>query len=125
MYRLYVEDILLFIGSLADCDRYIKKNLCSGYYIVKVNKGVDKMRKQVMKFWRLKDWVDEDQFESLMVLGILTFEDNGTQSTIYFDINNDDLPVNQNIIKNGAKNLSGSYFYGTKDQYLYFLENEF
>lgn len=83
------------------------------------------MKKQVMKFWRLKDWVDEDQFESLMVLGILTFEDNGTQSTIYFDINNDGLPVNTNIVKNGAKNLTGSYFYGTKDQYLYFLENEF
>ena len=125
MYRLYVEDICLYIGNLADCDRYIKKNLCTGYYLVKVNKGVDKMRKQVMKFWRLKDWVDEDQFESLMVLGILTFEDNGTQSTIYFDINNDDLPVNTNIVKNGAKNLTGSYFYGTKDQYLYFLENEF
>lgn len=125
MYRLYVEDILLFIGSLGDCDNYIKKNLCTGYYLVKVNKGVDKMRKQIMKFWKLKDWVDEDQFESLMVLGILTFEDNGTQSTIYFDINNDDLPVNTNIVKNGAKNLTGSYFYGTKDQYLYFLENEF
>lgn len=125
MYRLYVEDICLCIGSLAECDKYIKKNLCTGYYLVKVNKGVDKMRKQVMKFWRLKDWVDEDQFESLMVLGILTFEDNGTQSTIYFDINNDDLPVNTNIVKNGAKNLNGSYFYGTKDQYLYFLENEF
>ena len=125
MYRLYVEDILLFSGSLGDCDKYIKKNLCTGYYLVKVNKGVDKMKKQVQKFWKLKDWVDEDQFESLIVLGILTFEDNGTQSTIYFDINNDDLPVNENIIKNGAKNLSGSYFYGTKDQYLYFLENEF
>lgn len=122
MYKLYVEDILLFSGSLGDCDKYIKKNLCTGYYLIK---GDDVMKKQVQKFWRLKDWVDEDKFESLMVLGILTFEDNGTQSTIYFDINNDDLPVNQNIIKNGARNLSGSYFYGTKDQYLYFLENEF
>nr|DAF07520.1 MAG TPA: hypothetical protein [Caudoviricetes sp.] len=122
MYKLYVEDILLFSGSLGDCDKYIKKNLCTGYYLIK---GDDVMKKQVQKFWRLKDWVDEDQFESLMVLGILTFEDNGTQSTIYFDINNDDLPVNENIVKNGARNLSGSYFYGTKDQYLYFLENEF
>lgn len=122
MYRLYVEDICLCIGSLSDCDKYIRKNLCSGYYIVK---GDDSMKKQqVMKFWKL-DELSEDKFESLLVLGYLTFEDYGVQSTIYFDINNDDLPVNTNIVKNGAKNLTGSYFYGTKDQYLYFLENEF
>lgn len=119
MYRLYVEDILLFIGSLGDCDKYIKKNLCSGYYLVKV-KGDDNMRKQVMKFWQL-DELGEDKFESLLVLGYLTFEDYGTQSTIYYDVNNDCLPVNENIIKNGSKNLCGSYFYGTKDQYLRFL----
>ena len=119
MYRLYVEDILLFIGSLGDCDNYIKKNLCSGYYLVKV-KGDDNMRKQVMKFWQL-DELGEDKFESLLVLGYLTFEDYGTQSTIYYDVNNNCLPVNENIIKNGSKNLCGSYFYGTKDQYLRFL----
>lgn len=119
MYRLYVEDILLFIGSLVDCDNYIKKNLCSGYYLVKV-KGDDNMRKQVMKFWQL-DELGEDKFESLLVLGYLTFEDYGTQSAIYYDVNNDCLPVNENIIKNGSKNLCGSYFYGTKDQYLRFL----
>lgn len=119
MYRLYVEDILLFIGSLGDCDNYIKKNLYSGYYLVKV-KGDDNMRKQVMKFWQL-DELGEDKFESLLVLGYLTFEDYGTQSTIYYDVNNDCLSVNENIIKNGSKNLCGSYFYGTKDQYLRFL----
>ena len=119
MYRLYVEDICLCIGSLAECDKYIKKNLCSGYYLVKV-KGDDNMRKQVMKFWQL-DELGEDKFESLLVFGYLTFEDYGTQSTIYYDVNNDCLPVNENIIKNGSKNLCGSYFYGTKDQYLRFL----
>lgn len=119
MYRLYVEDILLFIGSLGDCDKYIKKNLCTGYYLVK-EKGVMFMKKQVMKFWKL-DELAEDKFESLLVLGYLTFEDYGTQSTIYYDVNNDCLPVNENIIKNGSKNLCGSYFYGTKDQYLRFL----
>lgn len=124
MYRLYVEDICLCIGNLADCDRYIKKNLCTGYYLVKVNKGVDKMRKQVMKFWKL-DELAEDKFESLLVLGYLTFEDYGVKTTVYYDNNNDCIPVNIEIVKNGAKNLTGSYFYGTKDQYLYFLENEF
>lgn len=123
MYRLYVEDICLLIGSLSDCDKYIRKNMCTGYYIVKV-KGDDFMRKQVMKFWKL-DLAGEDKFESLLVLGLLTFEDNGVQSTVYYDVNNDDLEVNENIVKNGARNLSGNYFYGTKDQYNYFLNNEF
>lgn len=118
MYRLYVEDILLFIGSLGDCDNYIKKNLCSGYYIIKV-KGDDVM-KQVQKFWKLDD-LSEDKFESLLVLGYLTFEDYGIETTIYYDNNNDCLPVNIEIVKNGSKNLSGSYFYGTKDQYMRFL----
>ena len=117
MYRLYVEDILLFSGSLDDCDKYIKKNMCTGYYIVK---GADTMRKQVMKFWKLDD-LGEDKFESLLVLGYLTFEDYGVQSTIYYDNNNDCIPVNVNIVKNGARNLYGSYFYGTKDQYMRFL----
>lgn len=119
MYKLYVEDICLCIGSLADCDRYIKKNLCTGYYLVKT-KGADIMRKQVQKFWKL-DELGEDKFESLLVLGYLTFEDYYIQSTIYYDDNNDCLPVNKNIIKNGSRNLYGSYFYGTKDQYMRFL----
>lgn len=116
MYRLYVEDILLFIGSLSDCDKYIRKNLCTGYYLIK---GDDVM-KQVMKFWRL-DELTEDKFESLLVLGYLTFEDYGIETTIYYDNNNDCLPVNIEIVKNGSKNLCGSYFYGTKDQYMRFL----
>lgn len=29
MYKLYVEDILLFIGTLAECDDYISKNMCT------------------------------------------------------------------------------------------------
>lgn len=119
MYRLYVEDICLCIGSLGDCDKYIKKNLCSGYYLVKV-KGADIMRKQVQKFWKL-DWEQEDKMESLMILGYLTFEDYKTQSTVYYDVNNDCIPVNENIIKNGARNLSGDYFYGTKEQFTRFL----
>lgn len=123
MYRLYVEDILLFIGSLGDCDNYIKKNLCSGYYIIKV-KGDDVVKKQVQKFWKLDD-LDEDKFESLLVLGYLTFEDYGVETTIYYDNNNDCFPVNIEIVKNGAKNLSGSYFYGTKDQYMRFLSYKF
>lgn len=123
MYRLYVEDICLLIGSLSDCDKYIRKNMCTGYYIVK-EKGADIMRKQVQKFWKL-DWEQEDKFESLLVLGLLTFEDYGTQSTVYYDVNNDDLEVNENIVKNGARNLLGNFFYGTKDQYNYFLNNEF
>lgn len=123
MYRLYVEDICLLIGSLSDCDKYIRKNMCTGYYIIK-EKGADIMRKQVQKFWKL-NWEQEDKFESLLVLGLLTFEDNGVQSTVYYDVNNDDLEVNENIVKNGARNLSGDYFYGTKDQYNYFLNNEF
>ena len=117
MYKLYVEDICLCIGSLDECNKYIKKNLCTGYYIVK---GVDIMRKQVMKFWKLNE-LAEDKFESLLVLGYLTFEDYGTQSTIYYDNNNDCIPVNVEIVKNGSKNLCGSYFYGTKDQYTRFL----
>ena len=108
MYRLYVEEICLLIGSLADCDKYIRKNMCTGYYIVK-EKGADIMRKQVQKFWKL-DWEQEDKMESLMILGYLTFEDYKTQST-----------VNENIIKNGARNLSGDYFYGTKEQFTRFL----
>lgn len=123
MYRLYVEDICLCIGSLSDCDKYIRKNMCTGYYLVKI-KGDDVMRKQVQKFWKL-DWEQEDKFESLLVLGLLTFEDYGTQSTVYYDVNNDDLEVNENIVRNGARNLSGNFFYGTKDQYNYFLNNEF
>lgn len=123
MYKLYVEDILLFIGTLAECDDYISKNMCTGYYIVKV-KGDDNMKNKVQKFWNL-GMVEEDKFESLVVLGYLTFEDNGTQSTIYFDNSNEKLEVNKNIVINGAKNLSGNYFYGTKEQYLYFLNNEF
>lgn len=123
MYRLYVEDICLLIGSLSDCDKYIRKNMCTGYYIIK-EKGADIMRKQVQKFWKL-NWEQEDKFESLLVLGLLTFEDNGVQSTVYYDVNNDDLEVNENIVKNGARNLSGNYFYGTKDQYNHFLNNEF
>lgn len=119
MYRLYVEDICLLIGSLSDCDKYIRKNMCTGYYIVK-EKGADIMRKQVQKFWKL-DWEQEDKMESLMILGYLTFEDYGTQSTVYYDVNNDCIPVNENIIKNGARNLSGDYFYGTKDQFTRFL----
>ena len=119
MYRLYVEDICLCIGSLADCDKYIRKNMCTGYYLVK-EKGADIMRKQVQKFWKL-DWEQEDKMESLMILGYLTFEDYGTQSTVYYDVNNDCIPVNENIIKNGARNLSGDYFYGTKDQFTRFL----
>lgn len=82
------------------------------------------MRKQVMKFWSL-DLTGEDKMESLSVLGYLTFEDNGTQSTIYFDNNNDCIPVNKNIVINGSKNLCGSYFYGTKDQYTRFLNYKF
>lgn len=118
MYKLYVEDICLFIGSLGDCDKYIKKNLCTGYYIIK---GDDVMKKQqVQKFWKL-DELAEDKFESLLVLGYLTFEDYGTKSTIYYDVNNDCFPVNEEIVKNGARNLSGSYFYGTKDKYMRFL----
>ena len=117
MYRLYVEDILLFIGSLGDCDNYIKKNLCTGYYLIK---GDDVVKKQVQKFWKLDD-LGEDKFESLLVLGYLTFEDYGVQSTVYYDNNNDCLPVNIEIVKNGSKNLSGSYFYGTKEQYMRFL----
>lgn len=118
MYRLYVEDICLFIGNLDDCDKYIKKNLCTGYYLIK---GDDSMKKQqVMKFWKL-DELSEDKFESLLVLGYLTFEDYGVQSTVYYDNNNDCIPVNIEIVKNGSKNLSGSYFYGTKDQYMRFL----
>lgn len=123
MYRLYVEDIYLLIGSLSDCDKYIRKNMCTGYYIIK-EKGADIMRKQVQKFWKL-NWEQEDKFESLLVLGLLTFEDNGVQSTVYYDVNNDDLEINENIVKNGARNLSGNYFYGIKDQYNYFLNNEF
>lgn len=123
MYKLYVEDILLFIGTLTECDEYISKYMCSGYYIVK-EKGDDSMKKQVMKFWNL-DSAGQDKFESLVVLGYLTFEDNERQSTIYFDNNNDELEVNKNIIINGAKNLYGNYFYGTEEQYKYFLNNEF
>lgn len=123
MYKLYVEDILLFFGTLAECDDYISKNMCTGYYLIKV-KGDDCMKKQVQKFWNL-DLTSEDKFESLVVLGHLTFEDNEIQSTIYFDNNNDDIPVNKNIVVNGSKNLCGCYFYGTKDQYNYFLNNEF
>lgn len=119
MYRLYVEDICLLIGSLSDCDKYIRKNMCTGYYIVK-EKGADIMRKQVQKFWKL-DWEQEDKMESLMILGYLTFEDYKTQSTVYYDVNNDCIPVNENIIKNGARNLSGDYFYGTKEQFTRFL----
>ena len=119
MYRLYVEDICLCIGSLADCDKYIKKNMCTSYYLVK-EKGADIMRKQVQKFWKL-DWEQEDKMESLMILGYLTFEDYKTQSTVYYDVNNDCIPVNENIIKNGARNLSGDYFYGTKGQFTRFL----
>lgn len=119
MYKLYVEDICLCIGSLADCDKYIKKNLCSGYYLVKT-KGEDYMKKQVMKFWKL-DELAEDKLESLLVLGYLTFEDYGVETTVYYDNNNDYIPVNKNIIKNGARNLCGPYFYGTKDQYMRFL----
>nr|DAW77606.1 MAG TPA: hypothetical protein [Caudoviricetes sp.] len=117
MYKLYVEDICLFIGSLNDCDKYIKKNLCTGYYLIK---GDDAMKKQVQKFWKLDD-LGEDKFESLLVLGYLTFEDYYVQSTIYYDDNNDCIPVNKKIIKNGARNLCGPYFYGTKDQYMRFL----
>lgn len=118
MYRLYMEDICLCIGSLSDCDKYIRKNLCSGYYIVK---GDDSMKKQqVMKFWKL-DELSEDKFESLLVLGYLTFEDYGVETTVYYDNNNDCIPVNIEIVKNGARNLCGSYFYGTKDQYMRFL----
>lgn len=120
MYKLYLDDTLLFTGSLNECDNFIKKNMCTRYYLIKVNKGVDKMRKQVQKFWKLAD-LGEDKFESLMVLGYLTFEDYKTQSTIYYDVNNDAFPVNEEIVKNGSKNLSGSYFYGTKDQYMRFL----
>ena len=65
MYKLYVEDILLFIGTLAECDDYINKNMSTGYYIVKV-KGDDNM-KQVMNFWKL-DLAGEDKFESLVGL---------------------------------------------------------
>lgn len=119
MYRLYVEDICLCIGSLADCDKYIRKNMCTGYYLVK-EKGDDIMRKQVQKFWKL-DWEQEDKMESLMILGYLTFEDYKTQSTVYYDVNNDCIPLNENIIKNGARNLSGDYFYGTKEQFTRFL----
>lgn len=120
MYRLYVEDICLCIGSLDDCDKYIKKYMCSGYYIVKV-KGDDSM-KQVMNFWKL-DLAGEDKFESLVVLGYLTFKDNGTQSTIYYDCNDDDLE--ERFVENGSKTLCGDYFYGTREQYLHFLNNEF
>lgn len=120
MYKLYLDDTLLFTGSLNECDNFIKKNMCTRYYLIKVNKGVDKMRKQVQKFWKLAD-LGEDKFESLMVLGYLTFEDYKIQSTIYYDVNNDAFPVNENIVKNGSKNLSGDYFYGTKDQYTRFL----
>ena len=119
MYKLYVENICLLIGSLSDCDKYIRKNMCTGYYIVK-EKGADIMRKQVQKFWKL-DWEQEDKMESLMILGYLTFEDYKTQSTVYYDVNNDCIPVNENIIKNGARNLSGDYFYGTKEQFTRFL----
>lgn len=111
---------MLFSGNLTGCDEYISKNMCTGYYIIKVNKGDDVMRKQVQKFWKLND-LGEDKFESLMVLGYLTFEDYKTQSTIYYDVNNGAFPVNENIVKNGSKNLSGDYFYGTKDQYTRFL----
>lgn len=122
MYKLYVEDILLFAGTLAECDNYISNYMCTGYYLIKV-KGDDNIKNQVQKFWNL-GMFEEDKFESLVVLGYLTFEDNGKQSTIYFD-NNEELEVNKNIIINGSKNLSGCYFYGTKDQYNYFLNNEF
>ena len=120
MYKLYVEDILLFIGTLAECDDYISKNMCTGYYIVKV-KGGDNM-KQVMNFWKL-DLAGEDKFESLVVLGYLNFKDNGTQSTIYYNLNNNDLE--ERFVKNGSKTLCGDYFYGTREQYLHFLNNEF
>lgn len=120
MYKLYVEDILLFIGTLAECDDYISKNMCTGYYLIKV-KGDDNM-KQVMNFWKL-DLAGEDKFESLVVLGYLTFKDNGTQSTIYYDLNNNDLE--ERFVKNGSKTLCGDYFYGTREQYLHFLNNEF
>ena len=119
MVRFFVEVICLCIGSLADCDKYIRKNMCTGYYLVK-EKGDDIMRKQVQKFWKL-DWEQEDKMESLMILGYLTFEDYGTQSTVYYDVNNDCIPVNENIIKNGARNLSADYFYGTKDKFTRFL----
>lgn len=119
MYKLYVEDILLFKGTFSECDKYIRKYMCTGYCIVK-EKGVMFMRKQVQKFWKL-DWEQEDKMESLMILGYLTFEDYKTQSTIYYDVNNDCIPVNENIIKNGARNLSGDYFYGTKEQFTRFL----
>ena len=118
MYRLYVEDICLCIGSLAECDKYIKKNLCTGYYLIK---GDDAM-KQVMNFWKL-DELAEDKFESLVVLGYLTFKDNRTQSTIYYDLSNNDLE--ERFVENGSKTLCGDYFYGTKEQYLHFLNNEF
>ena len=120
MYRLYVEDICLCIGSLADCDKYIRKNMCTGYYLVK-EKGDDNM-KQVMNFWKL-DLAGEDKFESLVVLGYLTFKDNGTQSTIYYNSNDDDLE--ERFVENGSKTLCGDYFYGTREQYLHFLNNEF
>lgn len=120
MYKLYVRYLFILSGTLADCDEYISKNTCTGYYIVKV-KGDDDM-KQVMNFWKL-DLAGEDKFESLVVLGYLTFKDNGTQSTIYYDLNNNNLE--ERFVKNGSKTLCGDYFYGTREQYLNFLNNEF
>ena len=111
----YMWKIFAFVLVVLLIATSISERIC----LVK-EKGDDIMRKQVQKFWKL-DWEQEDKMESLMILGYLTFEDYKTQSTVYYDVNNDCIPVNENIIKNGARNLSGDYFYGTKEQFTRFL----
>lgn len=80
--------------------------------------------KQIVNFWRLNQ-EQEDKFESLVVLGVLDFQDNGTQNTIYFDKKDFKEIKNSFAFNNGYETLSGSYFYGNRDQYLYFLNNLF
>lgn len=36
MFKLYVDDICLFIGTLSQCYDYISNYMCTGYYLIKI-----------------------------------------------------------------------------------------
>jgi hypothetical protein len=80
--------------------------------------------KEIVNFWKLNQ-EQKDKFESLVVLGILDFQDNETLNTVYFNKKNFKESKKSFTFNNGCKTLSGSYFYGNRDQYLYFLNNQF
>ena len=80
--------------------------------------------KQIVNFWRLNQ-EQKDKFESLVVLGVLDFQNNETQNMIYFDKKDFKEIKNSFAFNNGCKTLSGLYFYGNRDQYLHFSNNLF